>query len=183
MQVWWRKIKVNNRYKFHTDLSSFWASSPAYSRPPLAQIWVINLFPMLRASPRILTKSNGDRLKFGLFTILACVHPALKNVAAMSREANRAQKSPCPGLGLNLDSERRSPPRPTPGLGLNLDFGRRSPPRPTPGLGLNLDFERRSPPRPTPGLGLNLDLGGVTASPDLRLGPTTSQGGPSLPYP
>jgi hypothetical protein len=51
---------------------------------------------MLRASPGILTKSDGDRLKFGLFTILACVHPTFKNVAAVPREANRAQKSLCP---------------------------------------------------------------------------------------
>ena len=38
---------------------------------------------------------------------------------------------------------------------------------------------------PDPGLGLDLDLdlGGVTASPDLGLRPTTSQGEPSLPYP
>jgi hypothetical protein len=34
-----------------------------------------------------------------------------------------------------------------------------------------------------PGLGLNLDLGGVTASPDLGLGPTTSQGGHHYPTP
>jgi hypothetical protein len=30
---------------------------------------------------------------------------------------------------------------------------------------------------------LDLDLGGASASPDPRLGPTTSQEGPSLPYP
>jgi hypothetical protein len=36
---------------------------------------------------------------------------------------------------------------------------------------------------PTPGLGLSLDLGGITASPDLGLGPTTLQARPSLPYP
>ena len=90
------KIKANNRYKFRTDLSRFRASSPANSRPPLAQIWVINLFPILQASPGILTKSDGDRLKFGLFTVLACVHPAFKNAAAVPWEANRAQKSPCP---------------------------------------------------------------------------------------
>jgi hypothetical protein len=35
---------------------------------------------------------------------------------------------------------------------------------------------------PSQGLGLNLDHGGVTASPDLGLGPTTPQGGTSLPY-
>jgi hypothetical protein len=44
-------------------------------------------------------------------------------------------------------------------------------------------ISEESPPRPTPGLGLSLDLGGVTASPDLGLGPTTSQGAASLPYP
>jgi hypothetical protein len=31
--------------------------------------------------------------------------------------------------------------------------------------------------------GLDLGLGGASASPDLGLGPTTSQEGPSLPYP
>jgi hypothetical protein len=46
-----------------------------------------------------------------------------------------------------------------------------------PGLGLNLYLGRRSPPRPTSGPGLSLDLGGAFASPDLGLGPTTSQGG------
>jgi hypothetical protein len=30
---------------------------------------------------------------------------------------------------------------------------------------------------------LDLDLGGASASPDPGLGPTMSQGGPSLPYP
>jgi hypothetical protein len=50
---------------------------------------------MLRASPGILTKSDGDRLKFGLFTILACVHLAFKNAVAVPQEAKRAQKSPC----------------------------------------------------------------------------------------
>jgi hypothetical protein len=54
---------------------------------------------------------------------------------------------------------------------------------PDPGLGLHLDLGRWSPPRPTPGLGLNLDLGGVTASPDLGLGPTTLQGAHHYPTP
>jgi hypothetical protein len=54
---------------------------------------------------------------------------------------------------------------------------------PDPGLGLNLDPGRRTPPRPTLGPRLDLDLGGAFASPDLRLGPATSQGRPSLPYP
>jgi hypothetical protein len=81
---------------------------------------------------------------------------------------------------------------PDPGLGLGLGFGRRrTPPRPTLGLGLSLGLRRWSPPRLTRGSDststsedrLDLDLGGATASPDLGLGPTTSQGGLSLPYP
>jgi hypothetical protein len=56
----------------------------------------MNLFPILWASPGILIKSDGDRLKFGLFTVFACVHPAFKNAAAVLQEANRAHKSPCP---------------------------------------------------------------------------------------
>jgi hypothetical protein len=91
-------------YKFHTKLSNFRASSPANSCPPLAQICVINLFSMLRASAGILTKYDGDRLKFGLFTILACVHLAFKNAAVVPREANRAQKSPCPVITLSSAS-------------------------------------------------------------------------------
>jgi hypothetical protein len=51
------------------------------------------------------------------------------------------------------------------------------------GLGLNLDLGRRSPPRPTPGPRLDLDLGGASASPDLGLGPTTSQGGGIITLP
>ena len=84
--------------KFHTGLSKFQASSPANSRPPLAQICVINLFPMLRASLGISTKSVGDRLKVGLFTVFACVQPAFKNAAAVPREASKAQKSLCPAI-------------------------------------------------------------------------------------
>jgi hypothetical protein len=71
---------------------------------------------------------------------------------------------------------------PDPGLGLGLDLGRRTLPRPTPGLGLSLDFGRRSPPCSTLGPRLDLDLRGASASPDLGLGPGTSQGAPSLPY-
>jgi hypothetical protein len=46
----------------------------------------------------------------------------------------------------------------------------------------SLDLGRRSPPHAALGPGLSLDIGGASASPDLRLGPTTSQEGPSLPY-
>jgi hypothetical protein len=53
---------------------------------------------MLRASPRISTKSVEDRLKVGLFTIFACVQPAFRNAAAVPREASRAQKSLCPAI-------------------------------------------------------------------------------------
>jgi hypothetical protein len=93
------KVKSNtrkgNRYKFHTDLSKLRASSPTKSRPPFAQICVINLLPMLQASLGISTKSVEDRLKVGLFTIFACVHPAFRNAVAVPREASRAQKSSC----------------------------------------------------------------------------------------
>jgi hypothetical protein len=53
---------------------------------------------MLRASLGISTKSVKDRLKVGLFTLFACVQPAFRNVAAVPREASRAQKSPCPAI-------------------------------------------------------------------------------------
>jgi hypothetical protein len=56
----------------------------------------MNLFPMLRDSLGTSIKSDGDRLKVGLFTVLACVQPAFKNAAAVPREGNRAQKSLCP---------------------------------------------------------------------------------------
>jgi hypothetical protein len=83
-------------YKYCTGLSKLRASSLAKSRPPFAQIYVINLLPMLRALLGMSTKSDGDRLKFGLFTIFACVQPAFRNAAALPREASRAQKSQCP---------------------------------------------------------------------------------------
>jgi hypothetical protein len=56
----------------------------------------MNLFPMLRASSGMLIRSDSDRLKVGLFTIFACVHPAFKNAAVVPREANKEQKSQCP---------------------------------------------------------------------------------------
>jgi hypothetical protein len=65
--------------------------------------------------------------------------------------------SPDPGLGLNLDPGRRTPPRPTPGLEFSLGLGRRSLPRPTQGSdlasasedGLRLTRPRaRTQPRP-----------------------------------
>jgi hypothetical protein len=90
--------RVNNRYKYSTGLSRLRASSLANSRPPLAQICVINLLPMLRAILGMSTKSDGDGLKFGLFTIFVCVQPAFKNAAAVPREASRAQKSSCPAI-------------------------------------------------------------------------------------
>jgi hypothetical protein len=60
-----------------------------------------------------------------------------------------------------------------------------------PGLRLSLVLRRWSPPRPNRGSDststledkLDLDLGGATASPDLGLGPTTSQGGHHYPIP
>jgi hypothetical protein len=85
-------------YKYCTGLSKLRASSLAKSRPPFAQIYVINLLPMLQALLGMSTKSDGDRLKFGLFTIFACVQPAFRNAAALPREASRAQKSQCPAI-------------------------------------------------------------------------------------
>jgi hypothetical protein len=66
-------------------------------------------------------------------------------------------------------AQQGAPPRPTPGLDLSLGLGRRSPPRLTPGLNRHLGLRKRSPPRPTSASA----SGGVTASPDLGLGPTT----------
>jgi hypothetical protein len=58
----------------------------------------MNLLPMLQAILGMSTKSDVDKLKFGLFKIFACVQPAFKNVVAVPREASRAQKSPCPAI-------------------------------------------------------------------------------------
>jgi hypothetical protein len=52
---------------------------------------------MLRASvvPNLGNKSDVERLKVGLLTVLAWLHLAYINVAAVPREATRAQNSPC----------------------------------------------------------------------------------------
>jgi hypothetical protein len=42
------------------------------------------------------TKSDVERLKVGLITILAWLHPTFINAATVPREATRAQKSLCP---------------------------------------------------------------------------------------
>jgi hypothetical protein len=91
-------------YKYNTGLSKLWASSLANSRPPFTQISVINLLPMPWALLGMSSKSDGDRLKFGLFTIFVCVQPAFRNAAAVPREASRAQKSPCPAITLSSAS-------------------------------------------------------------------------------
>jgi hypothetical protein len=88
----------SNKYKFLTGLRWLRASSPAIFCPPFTQIWVINLFPMLRAKLGISTKSAADKLKFGLFTIFPCVQPAFRKAIAVPREATRAQKSACPPI-------------------------------------------------------------------------------------
>jgi hypothetical protein len=44
------------------------------------------------------SKSAGDRLKFGMFTIFPCVQPAFMKATDVPREASRAQKSPCPAI-------------------------------------------------------------------------------------
>jgi hypothetical protein len=44
------------------------------------------------------TKSAGDKLKFGLFTIFPCVQPAFRKAVVVAQEASRAQKSACPTI-------------------------------------------------------------------------------------
>jgi hypothetical protein len=73
----------SNKHKFLTGLRWLRASSPAIFHPPLTQIWVMNLFPMLLAKLGISNKSEADKLKFGLFTIFPCVQPAFKKVAVV----------------------------------------------------------------------------------------------------
>jgi hypothetical protein len=96
--------RASNTYKYRTGFSRLQASSLANSRPPFAQICVMNLLPMLRAMLEMSTKSDADRLKFGLFKIFACVQPAFKNAATVPREASRAQKSPCSAITLSSAS-------------------------------------------------------------------------------
>jgi hypothetical protein len=88
----------SNKHKFLTGLRWLRASSPAIFRPPLTQIWVMNLFPMLRARLGISIRSDAGKLKFGLFTIFPCVQPAFRKAVAVPREATRAQKSACPPI-------------------------------------------------------------------------------------
>ena len=92
------KEKVSTRYEFITGLRWLRASSPAKFRPPFAQIWVTNLLPMLQARLGMSSKSTGDRLKFGLFTIFPCVQPAFMKAITVPREASKAQKSSCPAI-------------------------------------------------------------------------------------
>jgi hypothetical protein len=52
-----RKIQCKkSKVRSHTVLSSFRASSPANSRPPLSQIWVINLFRLCWGPSSIVDK-------------------------------------------------------------------------------------------------------------------------------
>jgi hypothetical protein len=92
-----------------------------------------------------------------------------KHLEGQPRVCGRTQNTDTtPGLGLNLDLGRRTPPHPTQGSdststsedGLHLARPRaQTQPRPRktdsaspdPGLGLNLDLGRRTLPRPTQG--------------------------------
>jgi hypothetical protein len=56
------------------------------------------MFPMLRASLEISIKSDGDKLKVGLFTVFTCVQLVFRNTAAVPREASKVHKSPCPAI-------------------------------------------------------------------------------------
>jgi hypothetical protein len=67
----------------------------------------MNLLPMLQAILGMSTKTDADKLKFGLFEIFVCVQPAFKNAAVVPREASRAQKSLC--LAITLSSASTSP--------------------------------------------------------------------------
>jgi hypothetical protein len=51
---------------------------------------------MLRASAGMSTRSDGDRLKFGLLTALAWLHLAFMKAAVVPRETTSAQKSSLP---------------------------------------------------------------------------------------
>jgi hypothetical protein len=59
---------------------------------------------MLRASTGISTRSEAERLKFGLFMALAWLHPAFMKAAAVPREATSAHKSPWPIITLSRTS-------------------------------------------------------------------------------
>jgi hypothetical protein len=94
--------------------------------------------------------------------------------------------------GLRLARPRaRTQPRPRKTVSASPDPRAQTQPRrwttdsasPDPGLGHSLGLGRRSPPRPNLGLGHSLGLGRASTSPDLRLGPTTSQGGHHYPTP
>jgi hypothetical protein len=118
--------------------------------------------------------------------------------------------SPDPGLGLGLSpGRRRTPPRPTQGSdsgsapeddGLRLarpqgsgsapedDELRLARPQGSDSALASADGLRLARPRGSDSTSasedrLDLDLGGASASPNLGLGLTTSQEGPSLPYP
>jgi hypothetical protein len=101
--------------------------------------------------------------------------------------------SPDPGLGLRLGpGRRRTPPRPTQGSDsgsapeddeLRLTRPQGSDSGSALANGLCLARPKGSDSTSTSEDGLDLDLEGASVSPYPGLGPTTSQEGPSLPYP
>jgi hypothetical protein len=97
-------------------LSKFRASFPANSQPPFAQIWVINLLPMLQVLARISTRSDDERLKFGLLTALAWLHSAFMKAVTVPREATSAQKSLWPVMTSSRTSTSFSKHSNAPGI-------------------------------------------------------------------
>jgi hypothetical protein len=83
---------------FYTSSRRARASSPTSSRSPFAQIWVINLFPTLRALLGILLMTAGEIVKIGLLMSLKFLHLAFANMLAVPRAATKAQKSLCPSI-------------------------------------------------------------------------------------
>jgi hypothetical protein len=64
----------------------------------------MKLLPMLLTLAGILTKSDGERLKFGWLIVLTWVHLALTKAAAIPRESTSAQKSSWPTITLSRTS-------------------------------------------------------------------------------
>jgi hypothetical protein len=71
---------------------------------------------MVRASAGISTRSDGERLKFGLLTTLIWLHLALMKAAVVPWEATSAQKSPCPVITLSKTSTSFSTHPRAPGI-------------------------------------------------------------------
>jgi hypothetical protein len=74
----------------------------------------------------MLSKSAGDKLKFGLLITFPCSQPDFRKATAVPREATRAQKSPCLAITSSRSSISPSICSKAPGRssdeGLNFSF-------------------------------------------------------------